>query len=65
MLETQMPSHQNKGKALVQKVVQPLADQIPPSSPPNIASYITTKWFPNTGLIAKGSAILLYNTYRP
>jgi len=28
-LETQISKHQNKGKASVQKVVQPLADQIP------------------------------------
>ena len=38
----------------VQKVVQPLADQIPPSSPPNITPYITTKQLLNTTLIAKG-----------
>ena len=61
MLETQISSDQNKGKALVQKVVQPLADQIPP----NIASYITAKQFFNTSLIAKGSTLWLYNTYRP
>jgi hypothetical protein len=42
-LETQIPKHQNKGKASVQKMVQPLADQIPPSSLLNITSYITTK----------------------
>ena len=59
MLETQMPSHQNKGKALVQKVVQPLADQIPPSSLPNITPYITTKQLPNTTLITKGSTVQL------
>jgi hypothetical protein len=43
----------------VQKVVQPLADQIPPSSPPNITSYITTKQLPNTAPIAEGSTIQL------
>ena len=43
----------------MQKVVQPLADQIPPSSPPNITSYITTKQLPNTALIAKGSTAQL------
>jgi len=54
-LETQISKHQNKGKALVQNVVQPLADQIPPSSPPNITSYITTKQPFNTAPIAEGS----------
>jgi hypothetical protein len=64
-LKTQISKHQNTGKASVQKVVQPLADQIPPSSPPNITSHITTKQLPNTAPIAKGSATQLYNTYRP
>jgi hypothetical protein len=58
-LETQISKHQNTGKASVQKVVQPLADQIPPSSPPNITSYITTKQLPNTAPIAKGSTMQL------
>jgi hypothetical protein len=40
-------------------VVQPLADQIPPSSPPNITSHITTKQLPNTAPIAKGSTTQL------
>ena len=56
-LETQISKHQNKGKVSVQKVVQPLADQIPPSSPPNITSYITTKQLSNTAPIAKGSTV--------
>jgi hypothetical protein len=43
----------------VQKVVKPLADQIPPSSPPNITSHITTKQLPNTAPIAKGSTTQL------
>ena len=43
----------------MQKVVQPLADQIPPSSPPNITSYITTKQLSNTAPIAKGSTMQL------
>ena len=43
----------------MQKVVQPLADQTPSSSPPNITSYITTKQLPNTTLIAKGSTTQL------
>ena len=30
--KTQIPNHQNNGKALMRKVVQPLADQIAPSS---------------------------------
>ena len=58
-LETQIPKHQNKGKALVQQVVQPLADQIPPSSLPNITSYITTKQLSNTALITQGSTAQL------
>ena len=58
-LETQISKHQNKGKTSVQKVVQPLADQIPPSSPPNITSYITTKQPPNTAPIAEGSTAQL------
>ena len=64
-LETQISKHQNKGKASVQKVVQPLADQIPPSSPPNITSYITAKWLLNTALIDRSSTVQPYNTYRP
>ena len=39
-LETQISKYQNKGRLSVQKVVQPLAGKIPPSSPPNITSYI-------------------------
>ena len=31
-LETQILKRQNKGKAFVQKVVQPLADEIPPAA---------------------------------
>jgi hypothetical protein len=40
-------------------VVQPLANQIPPSSPPNITSYIITKQLSNTTPITKGSTIQL------
>ena len=58
-LETQISKRQNKGKALVRKVVEPLADQAPSSSPPNITSYITTKPIPNTTLIAEGSTTQL------
>jgi len=58
-LETQISKHQNKGKASLQKVVKPLAGQIPPSNPPNITSYITTEQLPNTALIAEGSTAQL------
>ena len=58
-LKTQISKHQNKGKASVQKVVKPLAGQIPPSSPPNITSHITTEQLPNTALIAEGSTAQL------
>src|SRR6266702_4205655 len=58
-LETQISKHQNKGKASVQKVIKPLAGQIPPSSPPNITSHITTEQLPNTALIAEGFIIQL------
>ena len=36
-----------------------MADQNPPSSPPNITPHITTKQLPNTTLIAKGSTAQL------
>ena len=36
-----------------------MADEIPPSSPPNITPYITTKQLPNTTLIAEGSTAQL------
>ena len=58
-LETQISKRQNKGKALVRKVVEPLADQAPSSSPPNIISYITTEPIPNTALITEGSTTQL------
>ena len=40
-------------------MVEPLADQAPSSSPPNITSHITTKPIPNTTLIAEGSTTQL------